>query len=99
GPSCTPRTCAQAGAECGVIGDGCGGTVTCPDCPAGKVCGIDTPFQCGDPPPCVKATCESLGAECGPVGDGCGGLLECGECPAGAICGLNQPNQCSGVVR
>jgi hypothetical protein len=38
--SCTPRTCADAGAECGVVADGCGGVTTdCGNCPSGETCG------------------------------------------------------------
>lgn len=36
--SCCPVTCAQHGAECGVVGDGCGGVLDCGTCPAGKAC-------------------------------------------------------------
>ncbi len=35
--ACVPLTC--AGLECGVIGDGCGGTVDCGDCQNFEVCG------------------------------------------------------------
>ncbi|MBS1118613.1 MAG: Tryptophan synthase alpha chain [Deltaproteobacteria bacterium] len=38
--TCTPRTCAQAGATCGVVSDGCGGvTANCGSCAAGSTCG------------------------------------------------------------
>ncbi|HRI54691.1 MAG TPA: hypothetical protein PLW65_31355, partial [Pseudomonadota bacterium] len=47
-PMCTPRTCASANANCGVIGDGCGGTLNCGTCPAGQTCGgLGQPNQCG----------------------------------------------------
>jgi hypothetical protein len=36
--SCTPTTCAAAGATCGQVADGCGGTLTCGTCAAGNVC-------------------------------------------------------------
>src|SRR5262249_51845089 len=42
GPNCTPAGCTpMSGAiYCGgVVGDGCGGAVTCGDCPNGGVCG------------------------------------------------------------
>jgi len=77
-----------------VIGDGCGGQVTCPTCPSGQLCGINTPFQCGPAPACTPQTCESLGAQCGAVGNGCGGSLDCGLCPNGTTCGLGEANKC-----
>ena len=81
-------TCADTGANCGPIGDGCGGILDCGTCNApGETCGGGgTPSVCGKPA-CVKKTCADAGANCGPVGDGCGGLLQCGNCPAGETCG------------
>lgn len=46
-PPCVPQTCSNAGAECGKIPDGCGGTVDCGKCPRGKVCGMGGPNKCG----------------------------------------------------
>jgi hypothetical protein len=37
--SCTPRTCAQLGYNCGVDGDGCGGAMNCGTCTAPAICG------------------------------------------------------------
>lgn len=50
--SCTPRTCQQAGAQCGVVADGCGGlTPNCGSCGTGETCGGGgTPNMCGGPP-------------------------------------------------
>lgn len=36
--SCTPRTCAGAGAQCGAVDDGCGGTLDCGMCGEGQSC-------------------------------------------------------------
>jgi hypothetical protein len=36
---CTPRACRQANANCGIIGDGCGGTVDCGTCTPPATCG------------------------------------------------------------
>lgn len=44
---CTPRTCQDAGAECGAVGDGCGGLLNCGSCGPGEVCGLFAPNQCG----------------------------------------------------
>ncbi|HEX9102297.1 MAG TPA: tryptophan synthase alpha chain, partial [Polyangia bacterium] len=48
-PSCTPTTCAAAGAQCGIIGNGCGGTVDCGACAPGTVCGGGGANKCGSP--------------------------------------------------
>jgi hypothetical protein len=75
---CIPLTCAAAGASCGPIGDGCGGTLECGVCGGGQVCLSGT---C-----CTPATCASAGASCGNVPDGCGGALDCGSCGADETC-------------
>lgn len=38
-PPCQPRSCEQAGAQCGEIDDGCGHLIPCAACPSGMVCG------------------------------------------------------------
>jgi hypothetical protein len=83
-PQCTPKTCAQLGAQCGPAGDGCGGLLNCGTCPSGQTCS-GSPATCH--PACTPKTCAQLGYNCGPAGDGCGGLLNCGTCPAGQTCG------------
>ena len=48
GPMCTPLTCMGLGAQCGIVGDGCGSTVDCGECPNGGVCGGNgVANQCG----------------------------------------------------
>ncbi|MEO7094837.1 MAG: hypothetical protein ABI175_16380, partial [Polyangiales bacterium] len=43
--ACVPRACDEL--ECGLIGDGCGGTVNCGDCASGETCGGgDVPNTC-----------------------------------------------------
>ena len=85
--SCVPRTCLAAGATCGPVGDGCGGTLDCGACPVGTTCGGGgTPSVCGAMT-CRPRTCTEQGLSCGPAGDGCGGVLNCGACAAGMTCG------------
>jgi hypothetical protein len=93
-PTCTPRTCAQAGATCGPIGDGCGGVLQCGTCVAPQTCGGGgTPNQCGGG--CTPITCAQQGLSCGAAGDGCGGVLQCGTCVAPQTCGGGgTPGQC-----
>lgn len=46
--TCTPKTCAQVGANCGSVSDGCGGTLSCGSCTAPATCGGGgTPNVCG----------------------------------------------------
>jgi hypothetical protein len=40
--SCTPKTCAQQGLQCGTASDGCGNIVVCPACPNGQTCNTTT---------------------------------------------------------
>jgi hypothetical protein len=90
--ACTPKTCAQLGKNCGPVGDGCGGVLSCGTCTAPSTCGGGgVPSVCGVPTPpggfCVPKTCANQGKNCGPVSDTCGGLLSCGTCAAPATCG------------
>lgn len=86
GGSCVPETCIGLGLQCGAHPDGCGKMLDCGACPAGKVCGVKTDNQCGDPP-CMPKTCAQLGATCGMISDGCTTMLNCGACTAPASCG------------
>ncbi len=88
---CTPATCNPTGGQyCGgLLGDGCGASITCGDCTTpgwtcqGNLCkggAACTPIACG----------TGAGKYCGAVGDGCGGSLPCGECITGEVCKNNQ---------
>jgi hypothetical protein len=101
GGTCTPLTAAACnytgGNYCGSIGDGCGGTISCPGCSGSETCGgRGAAHICGDPA-CVPGSCTaSNGVQyCGTIGDGCGGSLNCGmSCPTGQACGQVAANVC-----
>jgi len=105
GGTCTAQTAAACnfagGHYCGSIGNGCGGTITCPGCSGSQTCGgRGTPNLCGDPS-CVPSTCTaSNGVQyCGTIGDGCGGSLNCGTiCPSGQTCGQVLANVCGSAT-
>lgn len=93
-PPCQPLTCEEAGAECGLLGDGCGGSLSCGDCLGTEVCGSGLANRCS-PPPCERRSCASVGASCGSIDDGCGGTRTCGTCTNGSTCGADgDPNAC-----
>ncbi len=94
-PTCTKRTCAQANANCGFIGDGCGGSLDCGPCTSPQTCGGGgVANQCGGSG-CTKRSCQQAGANCGQIADGCGGLIDCGACNSPQTCGGGgTPNQC-----
>ena len=107
--ACKPRTCAGVGANCGPVGDGCGGLVQCGTCNAPDSCGGGGhASQCGHGGGCVPKTCADVGATCGPIGDGCGGIVDCDVCPiadagadaadasSNATCGCASPQTCGG---
>lgn len=101
-PSCTPKTAAQLcadakakrGVECGVITNGCGGTVNCDSvagfgCAAGESCGVR-----GIANRCDKKQapdeCKALGKNCGTITSACNGqVVSCGDCAAGEVCNAN----------
>jgi hypothetical protein len=98
---CTPKTCQSAGYDCGMNGDGCGGTLDCGTCTSPAFCGGGGYSKCGGigltpdgAPACSPTTCQALGYDCGPAGDGCGGLLQCGTCSGSLICGGSSPGVC-----
>ena len=100
---CLPLPSADvcSGKECGLDGDGCGGTYPCGTCASGEVCGVSAPFECGVPPvvsetdcPARIESCVVAGAECGLIGNGCGGTIDCGGCGPGELCGIDAPQRC-----
>ncbi len=77
---CVVTSCMAAGAECGPLHDGCGGSLDCGGCSVGS-CSANN--RCG----CMPETCESLGLNCGSATDGCGTPLLCGQCTDPQLCG------------
>jgi hypothetical protein len=101
------KSCASAGAACGVIGNGCGGTIDCTKelgaCAAGSICGLKTPYQCDKvpSPTCTPAaSCAALGWACGLAIDSCGTVHDCSKegrtCGPLAACvgGITGPTKC-----
>jgi hypothetical protein len=101
-PSCVPKSpqqlCDEAktkkGVECGVISNGCGGTVNCDavqgyGCKNGESCGVRGIANRCDP----KSTpdeCKAQGKTCGEIPSACTGQkIKCGECAQGEICNAN----------
>ena len=93
-PTCTPKTCAELGYNCGAQGDGCGGVIaSCGTCAAPQVCGGGgVPGVCGGG--CTPFSCAQLGYSCGTPDNGCGGTLSCGTCTAPQICGGGGAGKC-----
>ncbi len=100
--TCTPKTCADLGYNCGESGDGCddGVILQCGMCTGNQTCGGGgMSGVCGMGPMCTPLTCMEVGAQCGIIGDGCGNTVDCGTCPQGQVCGGNgSANQCGGVI-
>jgi len=63
--NCQPTTCAAESADCGALGDGCGGTLSCGTCSAPLTCGGGgSDNVCGaacDPACPVGWTCDGFG--------------------------------------
>lgn len=91
---CIPRSCAELGAECGQIDDGCGSAIDCGGCAEGLTCGGAGANRCGSDT-CEPKDCGQLNATCGTLSDGCSGTVECGTCQAPQTCGgAGTANQC-----
>jgi len=79
-------TCADRGATCGKVADGCGGELACGTCGSAQTCSANKCVSSA----CAPKTCADVGAQCGSVGDGCGKTLSCGTCGTGATCTANK---------
>lgn len=103
-PGCVPATCDAN--QCGMLGDGCGGTIDC-SCTLPAICeGAGIPNRCAAPPQCVPETDATLCAqaaltECGTtsVVDQCGITRnpDCGTCTTG-VCGAQSYGLCDEIV-
>jgi len=84
---CSPVACTDLAANCGVVDDGCGGTLDCGTCASPETCGGGgVEHVCGAS--CTPIRCEDGGQNCGLVPDGCGNFANCGSC--------NPPESCGG---
>jgi hypothetical protein len=60
----------DAARYCGTIGDNCGGTLNCGDCPTGQICRNSVCAIVDDG--CTPLPCKQPGGTyCGSIGDGC----------------------------
>ncbi|MBS2016300.1 MAG: hypothetical protein JST00_25680 [Deltaproteobacteria bacterium] len=92
---CRPRTCSQAGANCGEIDNGCGAKIQCGACTNGQTCGgAGTPNRCGcgcDPTMCGTVSACNTTITCpnncvAPQFCGGGGIANrCGCTPSGSL--------------
>jgi hypothetical protein len=63
--SCTPKTCASLGYNCGAAGDGCGNALSCGTCGGSDICGgAGVPGVCGNSVVCTnlcssQVTCDA----------------------------------------
>jgi hypothetical protein len=116
-PACTPKSTAElceaantsTGVECGVIPNGCNGTVDCSTladfkCESNERCSANK---------CVATTCTprpaaelcaeakaAKGVECGTIPTNCGGVVSCDNvagfgCAEDQTCGTVTPNKCA----
>lgn len=92
--ACTPVTCTQMQAMCGVISNGCGQILDCGKCSGADTCGggpNGRPNQCGCTPLTKEVACQIADKNCGSITrfDGCGmmSVFRCGEdCGADGGC-------------
>ena len=89
--ACVPGTNADCGSSCGLIGDGCGGSVDCGGCLGAESCGGGGISGICGAPACVPLACGDWGATCGTISDGCGGTTaSCGTCAGEEVCNANK---------
>lgn len=98
---CVPKTCAELGAECGSVDNGCGTMIGCGGCGEFETCGTGEDANICV---CDRGTdaelCADGGAACGEVRltDNCGfeRTVDCGGCPDGQSCTDDNACQCDG---
>jgi len=84
---------ASRGLECGIISDGCGGTLDCTEvgfvCPSGETCGFGgIANRCDQFVAPVE--CQAAGRNCGTLKSICTGLnISCGQCTGTDVCNAN----------
>ncbi|MBF0490537.1 MAG: hypothetical protein HQL15_07955, partial [Candidatus Omnitrophica bacterium] len=92
--TCSPKTFCDPPRNCGLMNDGCGGTISCylpntSSCPQYQTCaGGGVANVCGCTP---SITCASAGKNCGQINNGCGGMISCyppntSSCPQYQTC-------------
>lgn len=83
-PTCTPKSPNEVcdGRECGVVSDGCAGSLDCGGCEAGS-CQDGT---CKEGPCQVIPREQACAGKCGTVSDGCSSAYDCGGCATREIC-------------
>lgn len=101
-PACVPQSAAvlcaaaktKSGVECGVITDGCGGTVNCDTVPTfgcknGESCGVrGIANRCDSYS--TPDECKAVGQNCGTIKSSCSGAtISCGQCTAPDVCNSN----------
>ena len=93
------ESCEDVDAECGFVGNGCGGVIDCAE---------ELGTDCADDETCIDGKCEGGSVdcepldqaaacgtkECGKVSDGCGSTIDCGSCAQGEMCGFRAAYQC-----
>lgn len=81
GTCCTPTTACPAGDTCGIVSNGCGGTITCqPGCTGQNAC-------VGNQCVCQPVNTCGQGQTCGTIPDGCGGTVTCAPgCASNQTC-------------
>jgi hypothetical protein len=88
-PQCESTTCVSAGANCGTISDGCGGTISCGDCAPPFQCGAGgAQNQCACPPEDCLGDRVLDPSSCTCVCPA--NLIECGDRCVSASCGADR---------
>lgn len=62
--ACVPKTCSQAGAQCGSVSNGCGGTINCGSCGSNETCESNQCVPTQTPGDGIGSAC-STSAQCG----------------------------------
>jgi hypothetical protein len=101
GDACTPLSCSSPTVDyCGDVGDGCGGALSCGNCPNDGVCGGGGVANVCERANCTKGSCTPADGAVyyGVIGDGCGGIIRCGDdCPDGGVASDGGAGVCPGT--
>jgi hypothetical protein len=80
GWTCTPKTCANLGYNCGTVSDGCSGSLNCGTCPSSQTCGNNKCVVAQTCTPTAVSSCKVCKA------DGSAWVDDSTKCGSGQVC-------------
>jgi hypothetical protein len=97
----TANVCADLGATCGEVDNGCNKTTSCGTCDAGDSCQTTDggPLACGPGVCDEERAATTCATRCHQATNNCGKVVTCEGCQNAQLCGIEKVNTCSCPAR